>query len=119
LETGSQGGGSLGGGNGRRSARDGRHGGILRVGFLLEPEQDRADRQLIARLESGFLQQSPIDSHTVATAQVTNQHTVVGDGDATMPSRDLRRVDANVALEMPPDEQDGPIESDQGGRSLD
>ena len=60
--------------------------------------------------------QPAVDAYAVAAAQVANQNTVVGHRHATMSSRNLRRIDADVTVRVPADQEDRPLQGDRSGR---
>jgi hypothetical protein len=84
--------------------------------LALEPIDDRPDRDLIARLEANFLDDSPIDANPVPTPEIPEDNPIVGDRQAAMTAGDLGILDPGVAFEVAADEHDGPLERDDGGR---
>ena len=65
-----------------------------------------------------FFEQPAVDAHAVAAAEIANQYSIICCRDATVATRNLRRIDADVAFEVPADQEDRPVECDRGGRSL-
>ena len=70
-------------------------------------------------IEPGFFDQPAIDANAVAAAQVANQDPVVSHRQATMPARDFWRIDPDVALEMPADQEDRTLQDDERRGSRD
>ncbi len=89
-----------------------------RVGLAFETKQDRPDGDLVADLQADLLDLATVDADAVPTAQVAEDDPIVGDGDAAMPPGDLRVVDPGVAIEVPADEDDGPLERDDRRRPV-
>ena len=68
-------------------------------------------------VKSGFLNRPAIDANAVAAPQIADQHPVVSHRQATVPARNLRRIDADITLEMPADQEDRTLQDDQRGGS--
>ena len=86
--------------------------------LFLQAEHDRPDRELVSRMKLRFFQQSPVDPHTVSAAEITNQHTIIRRRHTAVATRNLGRIDANIAFRVPADQKDRPKERDRGGSSL-
>jgi hypothetical protein len=84
-----------------------------------ETIQERPDRQFIPGLEPGLIDHPAIDANLVSTPQVAHEYAVVRHCQAAMPTGDLGLVDANVALEVPADHEDGSVKHDDRRRSFD
>ncbi len=65
-----------------------------------------------------ILNRPAIDANAVAATQVADQDAVVSHRQATMPARNLGRVDPDVTLEMPADQEDRTMQDDDRGGSL-
>src|SRR5690606_32639153 len=77
-----------------------------------EPEEDRADRDLVPVFEGGLVDRIAVDPHAGPTPEIA-EHQPVGDlGDAAVPPGDPRMRELGVALEMATDQQDGPFQGD-------
>jgi glycosyltransferase involved in cell wall biosynthesis len=98
---------------GRRTRGSGRR----RTRSLLGDQavEDRADCHLIPQAELHLVHLAAVDAQPVAAPQVANQHPVVDQGQAAVAAGDSRQVDPDVAVGMPADQQDGPLQRD--GRS--
>ena len=84
-----------------------------------ESIQERPDGQFVAGLQAGFIDHLTIDPNLVPATQVAHEDPVVGHRQAAMAPRDLGLVDANVALEVTADHEDGPVQRDDRRRSFD
>src|SRR5262249_8187269 len=73
-----------------------------------------ADRQLVAGAELALDDADPVDADAVGTVEVADDEVVVDLGDAAVPAGDLARVDLDVALGVPPDEEDRLVHEDAG-----
>ena len=78
-------------------------------GFGDQPVDQRADGDLIPLDELRLLDHLAVDSHAVATAQVSDQHPIIGNGHAAMAAGNLREIDPDVALGMAADQENGPL----------
>ena len=87
--------------------------------LAFEPIDERTDRDLIARLEANFLDNPPINANPVPTPEIPQDDPIVGDRQAAMATGDLRILDPGIAVDVPADEDDGPLKRDEGGRPWD
>jgi hypothetical protein len=63
-------------------------------------------------MESYLFDQPAIDTNAIPAAQIADQDAVVSHGQATMPSRNLWRIDSDVTFEMSADEEDRSVQGD-------
>ena len=87
-----------------------------RLADLLDPELDRADRQLVARLQDPLaLDLLAVEERAVGAAQVLDQEHPVLLEELAMPAADLRRLDPELAIVVAAGRGDAVAEL-QGGR---
>jgi hypothetical protein len=94
-------------------------GSPARLVLQLEPKEYRSDRQLVARLEAGFLDHLPVDADLIAASKVAHKDAVVGHRQTAMAPRNLGKVESDVALEVTANQKDRPEETDDRGRPFD
>jgi hypothetical protein len=71
-----------------------------------------ADGQFVTGVQPAFQGSDSIDANAIGAAQVANDQIISHLSDATVTPRHLARVDLNVALGIPPDEEDSLIHHD-------
>ncbi len=86
---------------------------------LLEAIQQWSDGQFVTGLQAGLIDHLSIDPDLIPTSQVPDQDAVIRHRQATMTPGDLGLVDTNVALEVSTDHQNGAVNRDDRGGSLD
>jgi hypothetical protein len=92
----------------RRTSRLGR--------LTLESIDDGSDRDLIASLEADLLDDPPVYANPVPTAQISEDNPIVRNRQAAMTPGDLAILDPGIAVGVPADEDDGPLQRDDRGR---
>ena len=73
-----------------------------------------AQRQLVALLQTTFDNANTVNTYAVGAVQVPDHEVVLHLGDTAVPSRDFSRIDLDVALGMPAEQQDRLVQQNAG-----
>ena len=71
--------------------------------------EQMGDRNFVARANLRFVDEHAVDANAMAAAEIANDQPIVGESEAAMSARDLRKIKSDVAIGMLTDENDGTL----------